>query len=539
MAPSRPNLTVRELVENRALGLKVLAAGDLDAVVRGAHAIEIEHPGAWLEPDWAMLTTGMRFSGLADAGPAYQALVAELAERRVAALLFGVGVHFDTAPQGLIQACREHGLSLIAIAADVPFLAIERAVNHAVMSSEASQLKQSLQLQNDLIAALAEDQPVRALVSRMGTLLKGTAILYEESGTIVASTGDGPAMLVWGEIQAAGTRQASFVVGRWHFIARPTVLRGIGYWLALGSKREDVLDELAEPLLDVTERLLGAIRGVRTLSAAQSMAESAQILRALRADISPETASRLWDRLRGFRFQRDRELRAFVTQPVARTGAKPQYGLGDTEPEDEALSLAHELGVPLLLEAEDGILSGLVGDHPGLTGWSQHLAKEFHVGLSEPFTDLHLTKTRFRDAGRALRVATRRAAYRVGRSARDAESETPRGGRVLMFEDADVINWLLSSRNTEAVSAKLDQQLGHLLARPDLVETLLAYFAANMDANATAKALFLHTNSVRYRLRKIEELIQAPMSSPAVIANLYVALHDQVDEGDTGYSPLP
>lgn len=525
MRSESAELTVGELVETAGLGLTVIVPGALDAAVRGAHAIELERPGPWLEPGWVMLTTGMGLRTVGERAPVHRRLVEELVEHEVPALLFGTGVHFDVVPAGLVEACGELGLSLVSVARDVPFLAVERAVNHAIHSSATVQLHQRLRLQNDLIETLARDQPIQALIARMGALINGTAVLYEESGTVVASTGQGPAMLVWGELRGARPEPARFVVGRWHVIARPILLRGVVYWLALGSKRPEVLDDLAEPLLDTTEQLLGAIRGVRTLSAAQTMTESTQILRTLRADLSPEAANRVWDRLRGFRFQRDNSIRAFVASPVRSLPAGDGL-VGSLA--DEVVNAAHAGGLPLLLDSRPDGLSGLVAESPGLEGWAHRLAEHHHVGLSEPFSDLHLVRSRFRDAQRALRVTTRRQSYpaRVGEG--PARLERGDRGSVLMFEDADVITWLLSSRSESALAAKVEQQLGPLLERPELVDTLVVHLSVGMDTTVTARALFLHRNSVRYRLRRIEELIEAPLSSPAVVANLYVALHDRV-----------
>lgn len=519
--PGAGEFTVGELVETPGLGLTLVVPGALGAAVRGAHAIELERPGAWLEPGWIMLTTGMGLRGRGERDPAHHRLVEELVEHEVPALFFGTGVHVDAVPTGLVEACEELGMTLVSVAADVPFLAIERAVNHAVQSTTTAQLHQRLRLQNDLIETLARDQPIQALIARMGALINGTAVLYEESGTVVASTGQGPAMLVWGELRGAGREPARFVVGRWHVVARPILLRGVVYWLALGSKRPEVLDDLAEPLLDATEQLLGAIRGVRTLSAAQTMTESTQILRTLRADLSPEAANRVWDRLRGFRFQRDNAIRAFVAIPIA--SLPPGEGLVGSLA-DETVNAAHAGGLPLLLDSRPDGLSGLVAEAPALEGWANRLAEHHHVGLSEPFADLHLVRSRFRDAQRALRVTTRRQSYPT----RSGEPARVERGSVLMFEDADVITWLLSSRSESALAAKVEQQLGALIERPELVETLVVHLSVGMDITATARALFLHRNSVRYRLRRIEELIEAPLSSPAVVANLYVAFHDRV-----------
>ncbi|MFJ2199018.1 helix-turn-helix domain-containing protein [Streptomyces violaceusniger] len=52
---------------------------------------------------------------------------------------------------------------------------------------------------------------------------------------------------------------------------------------------------------------------------------------------------------------------------------------------------------------------------------------------------------------------------------------------------------------------------------------MAAYLACNLDVRATAEAMFLHPNSVRYRLRRVEELLGgAPITSAVIVANLYL-----------------
>ncbi|HEY6892420.1 MAG TPA: hypothetical protein VI300_31735, partial [Solirubrobacter sp.] len=61
---SRPQsaFTLGDLLAHDELGLTLLTDDDACGArrVAGAHAIEIERPSTWLEPDWIMLTTGVR-----------------------------------------------------------------------------------------------------------------------------------------------------------------------------------------------------------------------------------------------------------------------------------------------------------------------------------------------------------------------------------------------------------------------------------------------------------------------------------------------
>lgn len=63
----------------------------------------------------------------------------------------------------------------------------------------------------------------------------------------------------------------------------------------------------------------------------------------------------------------------------------------------------------------------------------------------------------------------------------------------------------------------------------NLVATLLAYYACGARVDKTADTLFLHRNSVRYRLDRIRSLIGLDIDQPSVIAALTIAL-----DGRTG-----
>lgn len=62
------------------------------------------------------------------------------------------------------------------------------------------------------------------------------------------------------------------------------------------------------------------------------------------------------------------------------------------------------------------------------------------------------------------------------------------------------------------------------LRDPELMETLETYISHGCDLKATAKALFLHPNSLRYRLKKIEELLERDLEELETRVDLVVAL---------------
>ncbi|WP_341927216.1 helix-turn-helix domain-containing protein [Nocardioides psychrotolerans] len=61
-------------------------------------------------------------------------------------------------------------------------------------------------------------------------------------------------------------------------------------------------------------------------------------------------------------------------------------------------------------------------------------------------------------------------------------------------------------------------------ARGTLIETLAAYFATGSSLEATARALFVHANTVRYRLRQVAEATGFSPSQPRDALTLQIAL---------------
>jgi DNA-binding PucR family transcriptional regulator len=56
----------------------------------------------------------------------------------------------------------------------------------------------------------------------------------------------------------------------------------------------------------------------------------------------------------------------------------------------------------------------------------------------------------------------------------------------------------------------------------------VVFLAADQDVKRTAGRLFVHPNTIRYRLRKVEQLLGEPMASARMVANLYLAFQDEV-----------
>ncbi len=91
----------------------------------------------------------------------------------------------------------------------------------------------------------------------------------------------------------------------------------------------------------------------------------------------------------------------------------------------------------------------------------------------------------------------------------------------------DVMRML--ARGLDSESADTCRRLLLPLARADadrnsrLADTLRTYYACGGSVSKTAEALFLHRNSVRYRLDRVRSLLGADIDHPEIAAVLLAA----------------
>lgn len=152
----------------------------------------------------------------------------------------------------------------------------------------------------------------------------------------------------------------------------------------------------------------------------------------------------------------------------------------------------------------------IVGVGSGLSSLRESLAATAGVvGVSTVFTDLA-------DAPQALRRA------------RIARRCLPRGSHgVVVFGDLPIEAMVAGA---PALAGELAQEtLSRILALPPverdiLLGTLDAWYAEGGSAKNASRILYVHPNTVRYRIRRVEELTGRDMDQPASVAELYLAL---------------
>ncbi len=120
--------------------------------------------------------------------------------------------------------------------------------------------------------------------------------------------------------------------------------------------------------------------------------------------------------------------------------------------------------------------------------------------------------------------------------ARVARLSLPAGkAGVSVFGDSPVTTLVAgaAAMTREMVRATLAGVLALAPAeRKVLLDTLGAWFAGHGSAREAADQLFVHPNTVRYRLRRLQELTKRDLTDPTDVGELYVALESvRLDAG--------
>jgi PucR C-terminal helix-turn-helix domain/GGDEF-like domain len=131
------------------------------------------------------------------------------------------------------------------------------------------------------------------------------------------------------------------------------------------------------------------------------------------------------------------------------------------------------------------------------------------VGVSDTYSNLDQTAPALRQARLACAAAT---PHTAGLVRFDQEPVA-----VLLVSDPDI---------SQSVARRI---LGPLLDLPDddravIVETTRSWLASGGSTSTAATRLHLHRNTVRYRLRRLEELTGRSLANPLDLAELHVAL---------------
>lgn len=154
-----------------------------------------------------------------------------------------------------------------------------------------------------------------------------------------------------------------------------------------------------------------------------------------------------------------------------------------------------------LREVGDRFLTHL---HNRTTGTS------YCIGIGSVFRDLKDMKASVDNAQRAIRLG---------------QNETPEG-ELYLYDNMIVLRLFEKFEDKEELREIAAQILQDLMLpeREELLRTLIQYVKCGFQAKRAAETLFIHENTMHYRLRKIEEMLKVDLKDPHDAFSLTLAV---------------
>jgi purine catabolism regulator len=501
--------------------------------LRWVEPSELEDPTPYLLDGEFLLTAGLPFLGAGGAEGPVDTYVQRLVGARVSALGFGLEPYFDAVPDAVVQACRRHNLTLVAVPKTVPFAAVGLEFSQLLESDNATTFRQladtNRQLMRAVLSARPEHELLAALVQRVPVwaVLVGADGRVRARGTAGAAgagitpgvdtatlqpllarllSGSGPRV----ELDSFGTAGSSLVFG---YPLRSTRDANLGA-LVLGTDA---------PLTPAQNSVVSAAVGLLELLVRQRTSGSlapSQLATALllHPDSLVSGGTRHVNGLKDLLAQSVSSTRSGQLRVVL--GIRPEEAGAPAAPVRELLEWRRMFDTKLVEITDYGFaaITRLKVDD-ALLAEVERLGWRLVIGSGSEFAGLA-------------------DAYQLASSLRNRVLTSRRSVR------ADEVTWSVTGLlGSEAGSMLADRLLAPVLAleperRDALLGILRAWLGENGSWDATAKSTGLHRNSVRRQIGVVAELLDLDLNQAQARAELWIALHYIAHQDQSG-SGLP
>jgi purine catabolism regulator len=512
-------LTVRDLVDE--VGLELLSGEEAaEAPVRWVHISELPDPTPWLSGGEMILTTGLQLST-----PKLQRDFARLlSDHHLAGVGFGVGFGHDTVPEPLLDEARTIGLPVFEIPYELPFIAITEKAFGRLVNEQYEVLQRGIAIHKRLERLVLEERGLDELVGAVSAAIGGVVMVLDARGETLASKTfrrklSEPAVeAIRARVRERGSARRTAgdfapehpeIAGR--SLVLPVSTRGRGTpqaWL-VASRDAGSLGDF--------ERLI--LQQAATVVALELMRQRVMrdTERRLAGDVLAEALtgrlaeSEIESRLRPF---------GVGDQAAVLVFACDDPGAAETDLET---ALA-EAGVGALVACRERLLSAVVDGSGDLD--PVELARSTRAALVAGHGGDHVRAA----ASRLAPVGMVRRSFHEARCALEATAlANGAAPDVASHEDLGAFRLLLAVQDDDALRVYTESVLGPLEDGggeygDELLRSLEAFIEQNGQWEKAARQLYCHRHTLRYRIKRVEELTGRDLKSARDRIELWLAL---------------
>lgn len=501
-------MTIADILRLPALGTARVVGGHqgLGRAVRAVNVMEVPDILDWVQPDELLLTTAypLRHDPMA-----LQALVPRLAERGLAGIAVKPARYIDSIPTPMIEAADREAFPLIELPGDAAFNEIIHAVLTVILDTQAARLERSAAIHDRFTGIVLSGGGLRQIAEALAEFVDRPVSIVDAAGAIGWRTSPnapeataGPDEAIVQPIRVGDDTYGMVLVG----------LEGG----SLGTDRLESIEYAAT---------VAALRQVQ----ARAVAEADQRFQAVCLEelVTGHVTDRsiLMERATAFSWDLATphavllaEAEVVANRPISELAGTAEEGAVRARLADAARSAlgqavvwerSHEIGA--LVPATGAFDPRSAGAALQAEATRRLPGVVVAIGIGRPSADPLDLHSSFLQARRALAA---------GRWAHGS-------GRLTVFDELGIDRMLMDVPSDE-IQAFCTATLGPLEAYDvthgtDLLGTLEAFLASRNAARA-ARQLFVHYNTLKNRLERIEEVLGPCLDDPERCLNLALAL---------------
>lgn len=542
-------LTVRDLIGGLEVRLHTGEAA-LDLPVRWVHISELEDPTPWLSGGELLLSTGM----LLRSDEQHRAFVHRLADHQLSGLGFGIGFSHPQVPPALLEAAAEREFPVFTVPYELPFIAVTEAAFTKLVNEQYAVLRRAIAAHERLERIVLSERGLEALAGTLATLIGAAVLVHDARGEPL--------------VQRAFRRELeteTLSTLRTEICERARRCEARAFLPSVGdaAERALVLPVSADggggagASQRVPEAWLVAIKDTGPLSDFDRLtlhqAVTIVALELLRGRVAGDTERRLAGdvlaaivdgELAGAELARRLEPFGLAERVSALVVQRPAGGRGGSGPTEDALAAALREEAAAGLVASTGpytcaLLPGLA--EPDQFALARRLAGRvrrtagagLRFGVGRPVAGGEARRS-FHEArcaveALALGVSPEAAPSANGSLNGNGNAWASGESAVATYKDLGSFQLLLSLQDDEALKLFCDSILGPIEASEghyggELMRSLEAFIEENGQWERAARRLYCHRHTLRYRIKRVEELTGRNLHSARDRIEFWLAL---------------
>ncbi|MBV8954254.1 MAG: PucR family transcriptional regulator ligand-binding domain-containing protein [Solirubrobacterales bacterium] len=523
-------LTVRDLLSDLDVRILTGEAG-MHVPVRWVHITELLDPTPWLSGGEVLLTTGLQL--LEESSQ--REFVTRLADHQLAALGFGTGFDHQAVPEAIVEVATERQFPVFEVPYEVPFIAVTEAAFTQLVNEQYAVLRRALAAQERLERIVLSERGLDALAGALAALIGAAVLVFDPRGEpLVQHEFRRPLepdtlAAVSGQLRERTRRREAraFVPARdeaGNGLALPVAADGAPGSRLPGGGAERMPEAWLVALKDA-----GPLSDFDRLTLHQAVTIVA--LELLRERVAGDTERRLAGdvlaavvrgELVGAELRRRLEPFGLADRVAAIVVERPANGRGAGSSAETALASA------LRDDAARGLVASVMGLSCALV---PGMEEDDLVSLAERVGErlrAELGVAVRVGVGRAVPGGEARRSFHEARCALEAlalgvpgaRGNGASSGRVRVgtYRDLGSFQLLLSLQDDDALRLFCDSILGPIEASEgpyggELMRSLEAFIEENGQWERAARRLYCHRHTLRYRIRRVEELTGRNLSN--------------------------